>query len=67
MSNFPSPLDLRKLKVYPLAARASQSRVEEILVEPADTPPPCPENAAGIIRDCAQKITAARDRRAADP
>ena len=65
MSNFPSPLDLRKLKVYPLAARASQSRVEEILVEPADTPPPCSENAAGIIRDCAQKITAARDRQAA--
>ena len=64
MPNFPSPLDFRNLKVYPLAERASQSRVEEILVEPADAPPPCAENAARIISECAQKIRTALGRKA---
>src|SRR5438132_1725797 len=65
MSHFPSPLDLRNLKVYPLAERLSQSRLEEILVEPGEAPPTCPENVSKIIRDCAQKIKAALKRNAA--
>ena len=64
MADFPSPLDLRKLRVHPLAERLSQSRVEEILVEPADSPPPCPESVSPIIRDCALRIRAARKRNA---
>ena len=65
MSHFPSPLDLRKLKVYPLAERHSQSRLEEILVEPGDAPPTCPENVSKTIHDCTQKIKAALKRNAA--
>src|SRR6266511_4999351 len=64
MTNFHSPLDLQKLKVYPLADRHSQSRLEDILVEPADTPPPCPENVSSIVRDCAHRIKAALSRNA---
>src|SRR5438552_12701609 len=65
MSHLPSPLDLRKLKVYTLAERDSQSRLEEILVEPGEAPPTCPENVSKTIRDCAQKIKAALKRNAA--
>src|SRR5438094_8532625 len=65
MSNLPSPLDLRNLKVYPLAERLSQSRLEEILVEPGAPPPTCPENVSKTIHDCAQKIKAALKRNAA--
>ena len=65
MSHFPSPLDLRKLKVYALAERDSQSRLEQILVEAADSPPPCPKHAAKTIHDCAQTIKAALKRNAA--
>ena len=65
MSNFLAPLDLTKLKVYPLAERHSESRLEEILVEPADGPAPCPDNTARIIRDCALRIRSALQRNAA--
>ncbi|PYI81338.1 MAG: hypothetical protein DME26_20075 [Verrucomicrobia bacterium] len=65
MPDFPQPLDLRRLKVHPLAERLSQSRLEEILVEPDDPPPRCAENIARTIRACAQKIIAARRRNAA--
>src|SRR6266540_6882536 len=64
MTNFHSPLDLQKLKVYPLADRHSQSRLEDILVEPADTPPPAPEDVSNIVSDCARKIKAALSRKA---
>src|SRR2546430_9042192 len=65
MSHLPSPLDLRKLKVYPLAERHSQSRLDDILVEPGEAPPTCPENVSKIVRHCAQKIKAALKRNAA--
>src|SRR5437016_5294399 len=42
MAPFPEPLDLKGLKVLPLANRQSLSRIEEILVDPALPPPPCP-------------------------
>src|SRR5438874_7666039 len=65
MSNSLAPLDLGKLKVYPLAERRSESRLEEILVEPADGPAPCPAHIARIIRDCALRIRSALQRNAA--
>jgi hypothetical protein len=61
----PEPLDLDKLKILPLGARRSLSRVEEILVEPDATPPPCSERIALFVRECAAKIQAARARGAA--
>jgi hypothetical protein len=57
------PLDLRKLKVCPLAERASLSQVEEVLVEPSADPPPCAEPVAKIIENCACRIKSALARR----
>src|SRR5438105_3877267 len=64
MSLVPEPLDLKRLKVYPLAERRSLSSIEKILVDPAKAPPPCPADIQSAIRDCAGKIAAARKRNA---
>jgi len=56
------PLDLSRLKVLPLAARKSLTRVEEILIAPDGTPALCDERTASVIREAASKITAARER-----
>jgi hypothetical protein len=65
MTDLPSPLDLTRLKVHPLADRLSQSQIEEILVEPADPPAACPAESARLIHDCALRIRSALERRAA--
>jgi hypothetical protein len=54
------PLDLSKLKVYPLKERQSLTRADEILLDPDRQPQPCPERLISTIRDCAGKIRAAR-------
>src|SRR5207247_4252359 len=59
-----SPLDLKRLKVYPLAERRSESRLQDILVEPAETPRPCPAPVSSVIHACAQQIKTALDRKA---
>src|SRR5690349_4747408 len=64
MSLVPDPLDLRRLKVYPLAQRRSLSSIEKILVDPANAPSPCPADIESAIRNCVEKITAARKRNA---
>jgi hypothetical protein len=64
MKPFPTPLDLKKIKVYPLAQRRSLSAIEKVLVEPAKTPVPCSAEVESAIRDCAHKIVAARKRNA---
>ncbi|MGO9464889.1 MAG: hypothetical protein ACLQIB_55875 [Isosphaeraceae bacterium] len=58
------PLDLRKLKVLPLADRRSLTRADEILVDPDLPPPPCTDPVARLAARCARKIRAARQRRA---
>ena len=44
----PQPLDLAKLKVYPLAERKSLTNIQDILLEPGDEPladkSACPRN-----------------------
>jgi hypothetical protein len=65
MSSFPEPLDLKRVKVYPLAGRQSLSRLEKILLDPAQPPPPCSAAVAELVHDCAEKISAARKRDAA--
>lgn len=64
MDRQPLPLDLGRLKVFPLAERKSLAALEEILVEPADDPPPVPDAVAAQVADCARRIRAARARRA---
>lgn len=62
MNSYPAPLDLKKVKVYPLARRRSLSGIDKILVEPDSPPRPCGTPATKIIRDCALKLAAARKR-----
>ena len=58
----PSPLDLSRVKVYPLAQRRSMATIEETVVSPAANLPPCSEASAKIIRQAVEKIRAARQR-----
>jgi len=62
MKNHPDPLDLTKLRVYPLASRESLSRIEDLLVAPERPPPRCSAANQRRIRDCARRIAAARRR-----
>ena len=65
MAGQSAALDLGRLRVYPLAERRSLSRIEEILVEPAHAPGPCPAEVESQINECADAIRSARERRAA--
>ncbi|HSI11643.1 MAG TPA: hypothetical protein VK961_06345 [Chthoniobacter sp.] len=56
------PLDLSKLKVYPLSERRSLTRADDILISPDSAPKPVSEELAAQIRGAAQNIRAARDR-----
>jgi hypothetical protein len=56
------PLDLSKLKVYPLAERKSLTRADEILIPPDAAPKPLPDELVRQIGDAAQNIRAARER-----
>jgi hypothetical protein len=60
-----TPLDLSKLKVFPLAERKSLTRADEILIEPDAPLKPCTAAMSSLIEDCVQKIVAARSRDAA--
>lgn len=64
MKPFPEPLDLKKLKAFPLAQRNSLSSVEKILVDPAKPPHPCTPETTARIQDCAARIREARQRNA---
>src|SRR5689334_19859374 len=64
MAHPPDPLDLKRLKVLPLSARESMSRIEEILIKPDASAPDCPEAVRLQIAQCAQQIAAARARQA---
>ncbi len=65
MNASPALLDLKRIKVRPLAERRSLSRLEAILVDPAAPPPACDQPLLTAIRDCAARIRAARQRNAA--
>jgi len=62
MKEFPTPLDLKRIKVFPLAQRPSLSTLAEILV--ASTAPAlhCPPEMLAEIRGCAERIKLARQR-----
>jgi hypothetical protein len=59
------PLDLAKLRVFPLAERRSLTRADEILIEPDAPPKPCPDRVAPLVAECAAKVFDARQRGAA--
>lgn len=54
------PLDLTKVKVFPLAQRRSEAQIDEIIIG-ADTPPPTVDAFNfGYIRQAAERIVAAK-------
>ena len=59
------PLELGRLRVYPLAERRSLTRVEETLVDPAAPPKPVDAAMAKSIDEAAARIRDARGRGAA--
>lgn len=65
MKSRATPLDLKRLKVRPLAERRSLSALEEILIAPEQPPPACPPPVRDAVRECARCIAAARSREAA--
>jgi hypothetical protein len=58
------PIDLKKLKVLPLARRKSYARLEDILVDPESSPAPCDSSSQKTIRACARGIAQARKKKA---
>jgi len=56
------PIDLKKLRVLPLAERQSLTRAEDILLDPASAPRPLPDDARAAIRACAAQVRQARQR-----
>lgn len=61
MPNVP-PLDLSRLKVLPLKERRSLTKTEEILLDPASTPPPLPPEVHDRTREAAENLRRAKDR-----
>jgi hypothetical protein len=59
-----TPIDLTKLKVLPLARRHSQSRINDILVDPKSRPASCSPANVALLRRCARQIAQARARKA---
>jgi hypothetical protein len=62
MKRIPPPLDLSRLRVLPLEERASLSRIEDVLVDPASVPRPVDEAKSVAVRAAAERLRAARDR-----
>lgn len=60
-----TPLDLKRIKVLPLAQRRTLSTLAGILLDPDATPPAPPPATLVAIQDCAARIRAARERGAA--
>jgi len=62
MRAYPEPLNLKKVRVYPLAQRQSLSSIETLLVDPGDSPRACDPAAQGLVHEAARRIAAARQR-----
>ncbi len=60
MKPHPSPLDLKRVKVYPLAERDSLSSLEQMLVDPKAAPRSVEPSIGNAIQECVGKIQAAR-------
>jgi hypothetical protein len=58
------PIDLTKLKVFPLSQRDHTARLSEILIDPDSSPTVIDASNAAGIAECAKNIKAARDRKA---
>lgn len=59
-----APLDLKKVKVQPLAKRQSLVALEKVLVDPNQSPTSCSAAELSVIRECADRIQAAQKEKA---
>ncbi|MBA4150497.1 MAG: hypothetical protein H0X66_20490 [Verrucomicrobia bacterium] len=57
-----TPIDLTKLKVFPLEQRVSEAQLNQILVEPDSAPAEVDDRTGTLIEKCATKIKTARER-----
>ena len=64
MSHYPEPLDLSRIKVFPLAERRSLNSLDRMLVDPKRAPRACDAEALAAVGECRVRITQARIRRA---
>jgi hypothetical protein len=64
MKPYPEPLDLKRVKVYPLAQRQSLSEIGKLLVDPTQPPTKCTPEMQAEIECCARAVKAARDHNA---
>jgi hypothetical protein len=62
MNEFPTPLDLSKIKVLPLAKRRSLSAIEGLQLDPNKPALACTPEVRLHIQNCVEHITAARKR-----
>ncbi len=62
MKTHPLPLDLRRVKVYPLEQRLSESRLDDILLAPAGPPPELSPARSAAVDRCVTDIRQARAR-----
>ncbi len=62
MQPFPEPFDITRLKVFPLAERASMATIEETLVPAGRPAAPCGDVNSKLIRHAAGRIREARAR-----
>jgi hypothetical protein len=59
-----APIDLTKVKVFPLAQRASMARIEDVLIDPSASPALCAPESLKSVEACARHIREARGRKA---
>ena len=55
-------LDLKRVRVFPLASRKSPSASEEIMVEPGSTPAQVDRLNREMIQHCADSVRRAREK-----
>lgn len=60
MRDYPKPVDLMKVKVYPLATRRSLSSIADVLVNPDGALRACPAEVLDTIQECASRVLTAR-------
>src|SRR5256885_15747157 len=60
MKEFPPGIDLKRVRVYPLAERQSLSAIDRLLIDPHQSAAACPPTELDAIKQCASSIVAAR-------
>lgn len=62
MKEYPEPLNLKAVKVFPLAERRSLSSLQKMLIDPSAPVPDCGAENKTVVEECARKVVSARER-----